>query len=100
MQDKPLATVVYVEPCSPDVPVSVIIDEAERGGDAVLLHQEEDESMAEAKPLLAKLLNQWKHEFRTYYEREPKKSDIMHDDFIRPFYSRYQEIGKVEKLNN
>ena len=42
MQDEPLATVVYVEPCSPDVPVSVIIDEAEhRGGDAVLLHQEE-----------------------------------------------------------
>lgn len=40
-----VATVVYVEPCSPNAPATLSIDQAEhRGGDAVLLHQEETDA--------------------------------------------------------
>ena len=58
---------------------------------------EEETFRASFKPLLVKILNQWKSEFRTYYEREPKKSDIMHDTFIAPFYVCYQEANKADK---
>jgi hypothetical protein len=59
---------------------------------------DEEEAVRElSKPIIVKLLNQWKAAFRIKYEREPKKSDIMYDGFIAPFYVRYQEITKAEK---
>jgi len=44
-----------------------------------------------AKPLIAKLLNCWKAEFRQDYGRDPKKSDILHDPAIAVFYRAYTE---------
>ena len=45
MEEERVATVVYVEPSGPSAPASLSIDHSEhRGGDAVLLHQEEAEA--------------------------------------------------------
>jgi hypothetical protein len=69
----------------------------ERGPRRAMEEEERRSGAQAAKPLLAKLLNAWKVEFRTYYDREPKKSDIMHDETIAPVYRRYQEIVKQDK---
>ena len=53
-----------------------------------------EESMSLQMTTLARVLNQWKLEFRSANNRDPKKSDIMNSRSIAPIYKRYMELTR------
>eukprot|EP00744_Colponema_vietnamica_P004140 GILI01006224.1.p1 GENE.GILI01006224.1~~GILI01006224.1.p1 ORF type:complete len:963 (+),score=50.32 GILI01006224.1:183-2891(+) len=60
-----------------------------------LLSREQIEEHIELQTTtLARVLNQWKSEFRSTNNRDPKKSDIVNSRSIAPIYKRYMDLTK------